>query len=176
MIKHTIFVILTLVLLQGCGKRKNTRPIPESSKTNQEKLVDANRILVKRDKQKIKGHIDRQGWNMKESGTGLWYEILYAAMGDSIKTDMLISFDYNITLLDGTLLYSSNNDGKKKFVAGKGDVVSGLQQGILLLTEGSSARFILPPHLAHGLTGDGERIPARAILVYSVENIRILEH
>jgi FKBP-type peptidyl-prolyl cis-trans isomerase len=48
-------------------------------------------------------------------------------------------------------------------------VESGLEEGILLLREGDKAKFILPPHLAHGLLGDDNKIPARSIIVYDLE-------
>jgi len=35
------------------------------------------------------------------------------------------------------------------------------------------ARLILPPHLAHGLTGDGNKIPARAIIVYDIKVLKL---
>ena len=54
-----------------------------------------------------------------------------------------------------------------------GGVESGLEEGILLMKTGGKAKFILPPHLAYGLPGDGKKIPARAILVYDVELLSI---
>ena len=42
-----------------------------------------------------------------------------------------------------------------------------------MLKKGSKARFILPPHLAHGLIGDENRIPARAIIIYDIEVLSI---
>ena len=41
--------------------------------------------------------------------------------------------------------------------------------------EGDKARFIMPPHLAHGLLGDNHKIPARAIIIYEVELIKLDE-
>jgi FKBP-type peptidyl-prolyl cis-trans isomerase len=38
---------------------------------------------------------------------------------------------------------------------------------------GDKARLILPPHLAHGLLGDENRIPARSIIVYEIELLDI---
>jgi FKBP-type peptidyl-prolyl cis-trans isomerase len=48
-----------------------------------------------------------------------------------------------------------------------------LEEGILLLKKGSKATFIMPPHLAHGLLGDDDRIPSRAILRYEIEVIDV---
>jgi FKBP-type peptidyl-prolyl cis-trans isomerase len=42
-----------------------------------------------------------------------------------------------------------------------------------MLREGDKARFILPPHIAHGLLGDENRIPPRSVIVYEVELLNI---
>jgi FKBP-type peptidyl-prolyl cis-trans isomerase len=60
-------------------------------------------------------------------------------------------------------------------VLGHSTEESGLEQGILMMQEGDKARFILPPHLAHGLLGDENMIPARSIIVYEVELLDISE-
>jgi len=37
-----------------------------------------------------------------------------------------------------------------------------------MMQEGSDYLFIVPPYLAFGLTGDGAKIPGRAILIYRI--------
>ena len=51
--------------------------------------------------------------------------------------------------------------------------VAFLEEGILLLKEGDRAKFIIPSHLAFGLLGDMKKIPAKAVLVYDIELIKI---
>ena len=41
---------------------------------------------------------------------------------------------------------------------------SGVTEGLQMMSEGSDFIFIIPPYLAYGHTGDGDRIPGRAIL------------
>jgi FKBP-type peptidyl-prolyl cis-trans isomerase len=53
-------------------------------------------------------------------------------------------------------------------VVGQGEVEPGLDEGIRLLHSGDKARFILPPHLAYGLIGDENKIPARSVIVYDL--------
>jgi len=106
---------------------------------------------------------------MIETKTGLWYMIYEKGEGKKSKEGLYATINYNIALLDGPQCYSSDSLGPKRFKIGRSLVESGLEEGILLLTEGDKARFILPPHLAHGLVGDDNRIPARSIIVYDVE-------
>jgi FKBP-type peptidyl-prolyl cis-trans isomerase len=110
---------------------------------------------------------------MENSATGLYYMITEQGKGRKIQTGDTLKMDYKVSLLDGTLCYSSNEDGPKTFVAGKGQIEPGMEEGILLLHDGASACFILMPHLAHGLIGDGKQIPARATIVYDIQHIQI---
>lgn len=135
-----------------------------------------NKYLVKKDADAIKGYIRRHGWNMQESQTGLWYEIIKKGNGPQALAGKSVTLSYNVWLLDGTHCYSSDTDGNKTFVIGKGGVETGLEQGILLLQEGDKARFIMPPHLAYGLIGDENKIPARSTIIYEIQVLKIFDN
>ena len=166
-------MVIILFLLIGCG-RNNQRVIPdEEFKNTQEAMVEVNRRLVKADQERIESFVKRKGWDMHESGSGLWYQIYEKGTGDSARSNMLITMDYKISLLDGTICYSSDSLGPKQFRIGSGGVESGLEEGVLMLHEGDRARFIMPPHLAYGLTGDGDKIPPRSIIIYDVKVLRL---
>lgn len=164
-----IYIVLLLLLTLSCNRARKQMPVHKKPDHSEERLVEVNRILVEKDKLKIQGFIDRMGWEMTETRTGLWYQVLEHGHGDSLKTGSRISFRYKVSLLDGTVCYDSKTDGIRHFTIGKGGVESGLEQGVLLLSGGDKARFIMPPYLAHGLTGDGNRVPARAIIIYEIE-------
>ena len=56
---------------------------------------------------------------------------------------------------------------------GYAEVESGLHEGVQLMRVGDKSRMIMPPHLAHGILGDGDCIPRRAIIIYDVELLNI---
>lgn len=164
--------ILIILILTSISCRQKPSPQPnqsQPSKSFDEQMIEANRALIKKDRQKIAGFVTRNGWNMTETDLGLWYEILEIGQGDSAREGMVANFNFTLSLLDGTVCYSSSTDGVKSFLIGKGNVEPGLEKGILYLKEGSKARFIMPPYLAHGLPGDGNKIPARATIIYEIE-------
>jgi FKBP-type peptidyl-prolyl cis-trans isomerase len=132
-------------------------------------LLRVNRFLVKKDIELIRSYASRRGWEMEVSETGLFYEIYEHTEGKPAKKGMRVRIAYRVSLLDGTLCYSSDRDGEKIFVLGKSQEISGLEQGVEMMREGEKGRFIIPPHLAYGLLGDEKRIPARSIIVYEVE-------
>ncbi|NLK55387.1 MAG: peptidylprolyl isomerase, partial [Bacteroidales bacterium] len=56
--------------------------------------------------------------------------------------------------------------GPMNVTVGKSDIEPGLDEGLRMIKPGGKAIFILPPFLAHGLVGDGNKIPPRTIVVY----------
>ncbi len=160
------------VTLFAC-KQKEPSVSKEEKQAVKKQMVEVNRILIKKDQQRIKGYLERRNLVMNQTKTGLWYKIETEGNGLPVETGKIVSIAYKINLLDGGECYNSESDGVKEFLVGKGGVESGLEEGILLLREGSKATFIMPPYLAHGLTGDGNCIPARAIILYEVEVLSV---
>ena len=137
----------------GCNKT-DQKGVPMSK----ESLIRANKGLVTIDKERIEAFAERHQWDMATTETGLWCQIYEHGTGD------------------GTLCYSSDSTGEKTFLIGQGGVESGLEEGILLMRCGDKARFIMPPHLAHGLPGDNDKIPPRSTIVYQVELLNLTNH
>jgi FKBP-type peptidyl-prolyl cis-trans isomerase len=54
-----------------------------------------------------------------------------------------------------------------------GHVIPGWDEGILLLNEGSKARFVIPSDLAYGSRGAGGVIPPNATLIFDVELVKV---
>ena len=166
------FIFIFIIIFFSCNKEKNTEK-RFVIKHTKESLQEVNKLLVDKDTEIIENYIKRRDWNMAVTETGLWYEIYQQGNGPEIKGNDQITYNYSVWLLDGTLCYSSDSLGVGSFVVGKGRVESGLEEGVLMLKRGSKSRFILPPHLAHGLIGDENRIPARATLIYDIEIVDI---
>ena len=167
-----IIILISLVAILGLSCRKtpghSNIPVmtPEEEK---EMLLRVNKFLVQKDIELIKSYVTRRGWEMEVTESGLFYEIYEPTDGIRAEQGMKIRIDYKLSLLDGTLCYSSDEDGVKEFLLGKSLEISGLELGVEMMREGEKARFIIPPHLAYGLLGDETRIPARSIIVYEVE-------
>lgn len=171
-----VFIVFVLYLtLSSCKQDKPEAIHGNELFNNKESYIKANEYLVKKDAEQIKSYVERRGWNMTQSESGLWYMIYKNGNGETASSGKLIRMNYSTTLLDGTFCYSSDQNGPKEFIIGQGGVESGLEEGVLLLKEGDNAKFIIPPHLGHGLLGDSKKIPPRAIIVYDVEVLSISE-
>ena len=101
--------------------------------------------------------------------SGLRYMLMKAGKGPLAKTGQNAKVAYKIFLLDGTLCYSAEKDSAKEFLIGRDYVESGIHEGIQLMHVGDKMRFVLPSHLAHGLTGDQTKIPPLSSVIYEVE-------
>ena len=173
LIKNILYSIAVCLACYSCGNNNNETSKPKPLHTDE--LVRINKFLVDKDAGIIKAYLKRRNWEMSTSETGLWYMIYQKGAGPLATTGKKVSIKYSIWLLDGTLCYTSDSLGLKNFTIGKGGVERGLEEGILLMHVGDKARFIMPPHLAHGLTGDDDRIPPRSIILYDVELIQITD-
>lgn len=173
--RNNLFLILLciLVLFYSCARKHEKTYTEKEIRSTEEAMVDVNRMMIRKDHEKIKAYARQNNPAMQETLTGLWYIIRENSKGERSRKGQLAVIRYRIRLLDGTPCYDSDSLGIKQFRIGQGGVESGLEEGILLMCAGDKATFIMPPHLAHGLPGDGNRIPARAILVYDVELVKL---
>lgn len=174
--KNTLFLIVFAVVLLGACKPKTKRYTNTENKQFASNLVKANRGLVEKDQGFIEDYVATMKWNMEKTETGLWFEIIRQGDGQKAKFGKIVHLRYQVKLIDGTVCYSSDSLGIKKFKIGQGGVETGLEEGILLLKEGDAARFILPPYLAFGLLGDENKIPPRSTIVYNVEMLKLTDY
>lgn len=167
----TIFASVFLVF--SCTRdRENRKPL--SKKELENTLIRVNQALVTEDKKKIEEYIKRNNLEgVKQNGSGLYYIVWGDSSKDLIQKNSVVEFRYKVSLLDGTVCYQSDDQTPRKFIVGQGGVEAGLEQSVILMRPGQKGKFILPPHLAYGLTGDNNKIPPRAIIVYDIEMLAV---
>ena len=167
----------SVILLFSCGRSYNTQqPVQDKTEIERQKkeiLMRVNQELVEEDAETIKTYAERMGWKLNPTESGLWYMIYRNGQGEKATTGKTATLEYTLLLLDSTVCYSSEQLGQKIFRLGRGEVEAGLEEGVLQMRMGDKARLFLPPHLAHGLTGDGDCIPRRTIIIYDVELVKI---
>jgi FKBP-type peptidyl-prolyl cis-trans isomerase len=136
-------------------------------------IIDYHRGVLRTENQEISDFLARYGWKMKTTSTGLRYLIYKKGIGKKPVKGMTVEIGYSVRLLDGTLCYSSDSLGNKRFRIGYEEVESGLEEGIFLLNQGDRAKLIIPSHLAFGLLGDQKKIPPGSALVYDVDLVTL---
>ena len=153
---------MIMVLAAGCQNKPDTRST--ASPRTEDELIQINRTMITQDREQINGYLKKTNRQFTETNTGLWYSVLENGSGPSVKTGDNVSYDFECTLLNGEPCYS----GTQTIRVGYTDAGSGVTEGLQLMQEGSDYLFIVPPYLAFGLTGDGGKIPGRAILLYRI--------
>ncbi|NTW31394.1 MAG: hypothetical protein HGB12_01970 [Bacteroidetes bacterium] len=169
-----IFACLIFTLSACGGKEKQ---LPKETEFNIEPykkpFESVNKTLVKLEEEQIQNFIDRYGWNMQKTGTGLQHMIYKKGNGEKSVAGKIAKFNFEVRLITGDICYSSKNEGAKEILLGKSGEISGLEEGLLLLRVGDKAKLIIPSHLAFGLLGDEKKIPKRATLIYDIELLQL---
>jgi len=163
---NILILILFVPAVIACNSgQKTTKDKPGPGK---EEMAELNKYMVQKDRERIQNYIERKSLEMSETESGLWYQILSEGSGEYLTDNDRIIMEYECSLIDGTFCYSSKESGPKEFILGRSDIEAGLDQGLRLLKPGAEAIFIIPPFLAYGIIGDGDKIPPRAIIIYNV--------
>lgn len=168
----SLLLFTLLLLIQSCKA-----PVQERAEVVEDHVgrtfIETNMYIRERHREHIMAFINRAGWEMTETSTGMWYMVLERGDGPLVERNKLVSYAFETRLITGKICYSADTSDPKKTVTGKGGVEAGLEEGLLLLREGSRARFIIPPYLAHGNFGDGDKIPGSSILLTEVDILEV---
>lgn len=156
----TIVLFCTLLLLAGCaGTEKHSGASLFALKENAARKlsVDINRLVV--------------------DGSGLEWIVRKEGKGDKPKKGEGIVAHYAGYLLETGKKFDSSYDRDRPFVEaiGVGKVIKGWDIAFLGMRAGERRVLFIPPELAYGERGVGDKIPPNAVLVFDVELIRIIK-
>ncbi len=168
-----IFVSAMMMFFAACTQEEESRAL-SSIRELEDAFIESNIYLIELEEEVIDDFLERYGWEMHKTGSGLRYRIDRQGEGPLASYGNLAAIEYDVFLITGDKVYSSGEQGPKSFTVGRGGVESGLEEGILLLNKGAKATFIMPFYLAHGVPGDGNKIPKRASIIYQIELIELL--
>lgn len=110
----------------------------------------------------------------EKTASGLRYQFIQRGEGVAAEKGKTVSVHYKGQLPDGTVFDSSYKRNQPiDFALGVGQVIPGWDEGILLLSVGDKARFVIPSDLAYGSQGAGGVIPPNATLIFDVELVAV---
>jgi FKBP-type peptidyl-prolyl cis-trans isomerase FkpA len=162
--------LMLIMLFTHCERGSVNKPAQNPS-DYREPLIKANKEVARTENEQIEDFVFRHHWNMQTTITGLRYMVTKKGIGAKAEEGRTVKLDYTLSLLNGDTVYTASKDGPIVFQVGKGQVITGLEEAILLLKVGDQAKFIIPSHLAFGLIGDQKKIRQKASLVYDIEFI-----
>ncbi|HEY6006826.1 MAG TPA: FKBP-type peptidyl-prolyl cis-trans isomerase [Geobacteraceae bacterium] len=102
--------------------------------------------------------------------SGLKYLDIAVGTGAAPVPGKLVSVHYTGWLENGTKFESSRDTGHPiDFTIGAGQVIPGWDEGVMTMKVGGKRKLTIPPQLAYGASGAGDKIPPNATLVFEVE-------
>lgn len=163
------------LLLTSCLTRNDVPPTQESSPDKKKLFERANQLSAAHTEMQIEGYIRREGLSgLVHDGRGMYYKVWGTPQGALPKDGVRLGIVYSVELLDGTLCEATDAAHPLDIIIGKRQQTAGFEELLLHVAPGQEAIAIVPPHLAYGLVGKGQRIPPNATLVYKVHEVRYL--
>ena len=104
--------------------------------------------------------------------SGLIFQSVEDGTGATPSVDDTVAAHFNGKFVDGRTFDSSAHKGVANFALNQ--VMPGWTEAFQMMKVGGKARFVLPPHLAHGELGKHPSIPPNATLIYEVELVAVL--
>ncbi len=116
--------------------------------------------------------------NAKQEGVyttemGLQYKIISQGTGVQPTDTDTVELDYELTLLDGTVIDSSYSRGEHSSFA-LSSVIAGFAEGCKLMPIGSHYIFYIHPDIGYGASGVGS-IEPNSLLIFEVETYSIVQ-
>jgi FKBP-type peptidyl-prolyl cis-trans isomerase FkpA len=134
----------------------------------------------KKDKKLLLQYFEKHSIHAVETPSGLYYTILTPGKGDNAQAGDTVSVNYTGKLISGSIFDSNTDPAFRhrepyKFELGKGRVIKGWDEGLMLLNKGARAILFIPAHLAYGSQDRSPQIPANSILIFDVELLDIVK-
>jgi FKBP-type peptidyl-prolyl cis-trans isomerase len=145
------------------------KPLPfESKEEYKETMIHSHKAYLNRERNAIYNYMKASPFRFDSTGTGLKYAVYEGGGTDSLKVGDVAVIHYTLRNLEGDTLYQSLSAQPQEFMVEYDNVEKGLHEGIQRIAIGDRAIFILPAHLAHGITGDQAAISHQQTLVYDL--------
>ncbi len=107
-----------------------------------------------------------------ETASGLQYTIVDPGEGASPTEWSTVEVNQRILLVDGTVIKDTfRTPDTDRFTLA--EAIAGLKEGLPLMKEGGRFRFVVPPDLAWGKRGAGDKIPPYATLIFDIRLERV---
>ena len=170
-----IYYCLIILFFVSCaGDEETQRPVDDPIWTKEES-IKMHSTFASEENDEIENFLShRPDWKVTKTGTGLRYFIYdKSEFNDTARVGHEVTVDFEISLLDGEICYTSEDNGPESFIIEKTDLEAGLHEGMQYMCTGDRAKFILMSHMAHGMIGDKEKIPPMMPVVYDITLISI---
>lgn len=130
------------------------------------------------DEKLLQGYFAQNKLSPVKTASGLYYIMEKEGTGSTPTPGQQVTVNYTGRTLDGTV-FDSNQDEKFQhkqpfpFTIGRGQVITGWDEGVALMKKGGKAKMFIPSTLAYGQNSPSPQIAPNSILVFDVEVLKI---
>jgi FKBP-type peptidyl-prolyl cis-trans isomerase FkpA len=139
-------------------------------------MMEKHRIMMDslkiNEESNLQKYLSENKINVKPTESGLYYIEVKKGSGAKPTAGQTVKVHYKGTMLDGNVFDTSEGREPIDFVIGTGQVIPGWDEGIMKMSIGGKAKFIIPSKLAYGENGAGP-IPPYSPLVFEVELLNV---
>lgn len=168
------FILFILFIILSCN-REDQKSTSELDEKEVKKFIEIkNKENIGIEDQQIDDYLDRRKWNFTKTKSGLRYLIYENGSGIQPYSGSNIELEYSLSLIRGEQIYTSKGSNSMIFTVDRDDVPTGLNEFVKMMKVGDKAKLIVPSYLGYGVTGDGDKIPARATLFYDLQLIKVI--
>jgi len=101
-------------------------------------------------------------------------KIIFVREGGGARVGDTVWVHYEGRLENGTVFDTSYDDNAPILLTlGQGQVIRGWEEGLAGMTIGEKRQLVIPPGLAYGAAGRGDKIPPNSTLIFDVEMMGI---
>lgn len=116
---------------------------------------------------------NRQKPNVIETASGLQYTVREEGTGKSPDEWSTVEVNQRILQVDGTVIKDTYHSVETDRFTIE-EAIAGLKEGLPLMKEGGKTRFVVPPDLAWGKRGAGNKIGPNATLIFDIRLEKVL--
>jgi FKBP-type peptidyl-prolyl cis-trans isomerase FkpA len=114
----------------------------------------------------------RQKPGVTETASGLLYRIIEEGGGLAPRPADSVLVHQRILGVNGKIIADTYRDGMPDGFSLK-EAIPGIQEGLLLAREGGRYEFVVPPELAWGKRGVGNKIGPYAVLIFDLRLVEV---
>ncbi|MEC4053658.1 gliding motility-associated peptidyl-prolyl isomerase GldI [Myroides odoratimimus] len=166
-------IALFAVFATSCNQDKEARkPISKSKESIIQSSALKNMNMVKSEEELISQYIETDKDNTYiNSKNGFWYSYQERKIHDSIRPSEgnTVMYTYEISTLQDSLLYSSNDIGVLSYIVDKEDILPILRHSIKLMKKNESIKVLSPSILAYSYLGDRNKIGKNQPLIFTID-------
>ncbi len=106
------------------------------------------------------------------NSAGVFLQVLKSGKGETVNSTSVVSLDFMLTLIDGTIVETSFGKQPLTFKVDSDEMIKGLNDGVKNLHVGDSVRMIIPSKLAYGKQGSG-KVQAFSSLIFVINILNV---